>query len=177
MKFFLLVFCFIELYMKFTTAYQDHQVEGSVFPKNTTEWRGWVSNQDHVDHNHGALTTRPRCQQTITLLLKLGKKHFNNFESSLCHFSQYFFSKALRRLTHSLPDKTFISIAQKSSDGLFFAVLKSTVLKFLMVLGTAVLLTFICLNISRTETFIVQRPVNWMRFSTPTAFFLPIFRV
>ena len=33
----------------------------SVFPKDTTEWHEWVLNQDHVDHKHGTLTTRPCC--------------------------------------------------------------------------------------------------------------------
>ena len=35
----------------------------SVFPKHITEWREWVLNRDYVDHEHGALTTRPRCRQ------------------------------------------------------------------------------------------------------------------
>ena len=72
-----------------------------------------------------------------------------------------FFSGALRELTHSLPNKTFISTTKNAQTACFFAVLESTYfLKFLIVLGTAVFLTFICLDISRSETFIVQRPVN-----------------
>ena len=35
----------------------------SVFLKDTTEWREWVLNRDHVGDEHGALTTRPRCRQ------------------------------------------------------------------------------------------------------------------
>ena len=45
----------------------------SVFPKDTTEWRKWVLNRDHVDHQSGALTTRPRC-----------RRHFFFFVCSVC---------------------------------------------------------------------------------------------
>ena len=87
------------------------------------------------------------------------------------------FSRALKRLTHSLPDKTFISTAKNARTVCVFAILESTFfLKFLVVLGTAVLLTFLCLDISHSETFIVQRRINWMRFSTLTARFFAYFR-
>ena len=38
----------------------------SVFPKDTTEWREWVLNQDHVGYKPGALTARPRCRQSTS---------------------------------------------------------------------------------------------------------------
>ena len=37
-----------------------------------------------------------------------------------------FFSRVLKRLTHSLPDKTFISTAKNARTACFFAVLEST---------------------------------------------------
>ena len=37
----------------------------SVFPKDTTERREWVLNRDHVGHEHGALTTRPRYRHKL----------------------------------------------------------------------------------------------------------------
>ena len=88
----------------------------------------------------------------------------------------YFFSRALRRLTHSLPDKTFISTAKDARMACFFAAFESIFLKFMMVLGTAVLLTLICLDILCSEAFIVQRRVNRMRFSMLTASFFANFQ-
>ena len=37
----------------------------SVFSKDTTEWREWISNRDRVGYEPGALTTRPRCRQHV----------------------------------------------------------------------------------------------------------------
>ena len=51
--------CKLELLANTT---KQGNVPYSVFPKNTTEWREWVSNRDHVVHKHGALTTRPYCR-------------------------------------------------------------------------------------------------------------------
>ena len=70
-----------------------------------------------------------------------------------------FFSRAHVRLAHYLPDNTVIPATGNPWTTWSFAVLKSTfVLKFLMALRTAVLLTFICLDILRSESFIV---LNW----------------
>ena len=45
----------------------------SVFPKDTTKWREYILNGDHVDHKHGALTTRQHyCNPNM---LTKGDKH------------------------------------------------------------------------------------------------------
>ena len=47
------------------TAEQDKEPK-IVFPKDTTEWREWFLNRDHVDYKLGALTTQPHCQLAQT---------------------------------------------------------------------------------------------------------------
>ena len=55
----------IEISLLFRTACQDHQagecaVKG--LSQRPTELRKWVLNRDRVDHEPGAITTRPRCR-------------------------------------------------------------------------------------------------------------------
>ena len=52
---------------------------------------------------------------------------FTNFESSLFHFSLYVFSRAFRRLTDSLPDKTLIFTIKNLPTACFcYRLLEST---------------------------------------------------
>ena len=63
-------FCYLFLLLKLEllpkTAKQG-TVLSSVFSKDTIEWHKQVLNQDHVNHNHGALTTQPCCRQICWL--------------------------------------------------------------------------------------------------------------
>ena len=58
--------------------------------------------------------------------------HVHKTKKSICaHFAEspcslYFFSRTLRELTHSLPNKTFISTTKNARTACFFAVLEST---------------------------------------------------
>ena len=68
------------------------------------------------------------CINTSTELLAdsniLVPELVKNFEASLCHFSLYFFSRTLRELTHSLPNKTFISTTKNARTACFLLSLK-----------------------------------------------------
>ena len=41
----------------------------SVFPKDTTEWREYILNRDHVDHNYGALTLNHAADFSFYIIL------------------------------------------------------------------------------------------------------------
>ena len=41
--------------------------------KDTTEWREWVLNRDHVDHNHRALITRSSCRLSVVFCLNMDR--------------------------------------------------------------------------------------------------------
>ena len=60
LKFFILVFCFIEICLEFRTACQDFQVKKSTVKCLFQEYNRialWVFKCDHGDYQHGTLTT------------------------------------------------------------------------------------------------------------------------